>query len=493
MPDESLPTYTFQASSENPLHTILYYTHNGSAPSADYLIKRPAPAEARNQYALGFFDVQYASVLYAEVLLKPNWAQPTLSAAEMRAQNGAAAPVPLTPDAFAVSLYNPDQSVAVRRNQGSWKTDSWDFEIPVRTFKQPSSSRIDRDASEPTVPELVPKMVFRWKRDGRLNKDMTCYLTGREVGGNKSKEPDITVALFHNGKHETSVTIYEPNMARVGVEDMKGLEVVLLLSAEVIRDLYLSPQPDPFNTGATATASSSRPRKNSRPSKSPPGGATMSGALNARPKTPAAEPPAERQPRPAQRQQEIDAETKRLKKMVEEEERQERERRDKEEQQRIKRMLEEEERQRQKREADIEAETERLRREYGVQAPSSPPLPPRRDGNGGRFSPPTGPPPQQPPRPTRPQSAGPSQMQWQRPPPQQPTQQSTQQQSQQNGGRRRNPLTALFRGTGENGQPYAGPAGASVSGFFQRINNNDDDRRREDGRNKVQKKRSVHF
>ena len=38
------------------------------------------------------------------------------------------------------------------------------------------------------------------------------------------------------------LTIYEPNLQRVEMEDPKGLEVVLLLSAVVIKDLYFSPK-----------------------------------------------------------------------------------------------------------------------------------------------------------------------------------------------------------------------------------------------------------
>ncbi|KFA47232.1 hypothetical protein S40293_05476 [Stachybotrys chartarum IBT 40293] len=512
MPDDNLPTYTLQVSADNPLHTILYFTHNGSDPSADFLLKRPAPAESRGRYALGLLDVHVSSLVYAEVLLEPDWAQPTLSAAEVRAQNGVPVPpIAVTPDAFVVSLYNPDQAVAVRRNQGSWKTDSWDFEIPERTFKMPSASQIDQDSAEPQVPEAVPKVTFRWKRDGRLSRDMTCYMTGRSVGGKKSKDPDITVAMYHGGKSETSITIYEPNMARVEVEDMKGLEMTLLLSAEVIRDLYLSPRPDLFNTAAApgqAGASTSRPRKGSRPSRSPPAAAAMSGALNARPQSPPTKPAPQREPRTAQTQAEIDAETRRLREMVAEEERRDRERRDREEQDRIKRMLDQEENDRRRREAEVEAETERLRQQYGGQGSSSsssrpqdsgassPPLPPRPNAGASWYGPPATHAPPKPPRPARPASAGPGQMRWsqyQQPPAPQhaPPQQQQQQQPQQNRGRLQHGLGKLLQ------HPYANNAAASVSGFFGSGgggHRNDDERHREDDRKKkIKKKRSVHF
>ncbi|EFZ02883.1 hypothetical protein X797_000853 [Metarhizium robertsii] len=452
MLDDNLPTFRLRQSSDNPQNTLLYFTHNGSEPSPEYLLKRPLPSESRNQYALGLLDVNHPSVIYAEVLLKPEWTQPSLSAAELRAQNGVSTPFPMTPEAFNVLLYNPDQSIAVKRNHGSWsKSNTWDLEVPERSFKVPSSSQIDRDTT-PAIPELAPKVVFRWKKDGRLSKDMTCYMSGRSVGGKKSKEPDITIAMFQAGKNESAVTIYEPNMARVEVEDRKGLEVALILSAEVIRDLYLVPRQDPFNT--TGGPGPSAP-KTSRPSASPPQQMPMaSGALGpgVSPAVPGAGPPA--------LQSSVDAETRRLQAMVAEEKRQarEREKRDEEEQKRIRKMLEQEEKERRRREAEVEKETERLRKQYGVPAPptggppgSSPALPPRPGQNqyyasGGLGS-------GQPPMPPRPNSVG---------PPPQP-------ESSNAGGRRK----------------HSGPFGGSVSGLFHRSD--------EDRRNKVEKKRSVYF
>ncbi|KAJ6439896.1 MFS sugar transporter [Purpureocillium lavendulum] len=493
MLDENLPTYRLQPSSDNPLHTVLYFAHNGSEPAPEYLLKRPAPAEARNKYALGLLDVHYPSVVYAEVLVEPGWTQPTLSAAEVRASNGGStSPVPLLPDSFAVSLYNPDQTVVVRHKQGSWgKSDAWDFEVPERSFRLPSASRIDRETGDAAGPatDLTPKVVFRWKRDSRLSKDMTCYMSGRSVGGKKNKEPDITVAMFRAGKNEGTVTIYEPNMARVDVEDRKGLEVTFILSAEVIRDLYLVPRHNPFNassvgagpTHVNGTRKSSNPQATSSSQM-----AFVSGALGDAPPPPTGPRPASTSPPPqprrdARQQAEIEAETKRLQAMVAEEGRKarEREKRDLEEQKRIKKMLEQEDKERRRREAEVEKETERLRKEYGVPAPTpgapsstttTPALPPR--PSPGQFYPPTvgwyGPaagPSAPPPQPMRPNSVGP-------PPRPDP--------GQGGGGRKKTSgFGSLMSG------PYGGPAGASVSGFFHRSE--------EDKRKKVQKKRSVHF
>ncbi|RGP61432.1 hypothetical protein FSPOR_9960 [Fusarium sporotrichioides] len=476
MLDENLPTYRFKASSENPLNNILYFSHNGSDPSPEYLVKRPSPSDANGQYALGMFDSLNTSVIYAEVGVQPEWVAPTLSAAEIRAQNGNPPPkTPTTPDNFAVSLYNPDQNIAVKQHPGSWgKSDIWEFELPERSFKLPSASQIDQE-DRPSITELVPKVVFRWKRDGRLSKDMTCYMTGRNVGGKKSKEPDITVAFFR-AKHDSILTIYEPNMARVEIEDRRGLEITLLMSAETIKDLYLNPSQDPFNL---LTSSNGRRRQNSRPAANSSTGPTMTGALNNnRPPSPPRAQTAQQAPNNnAQRQAEVEAETKRLQAMVAEEERKrlEREKEEEEERKRIQKMLETEEQERRKREAEVDQETERLRREFGMAGQDfdnqtsaghpSPPLPPRPQFSSGAL-------------PARPNSVGPAPSGRPQPnfapPPSQP------QPGPSENGKKRHGLGGLLQG------PYAGPAAASVSGFFS-------SRKDEDKRKKVQKKRSVHF
>lgn len=538
MLDENFPTYRLKPSSDNPLHTLLYFTHNGSDPSPEYLIKRPPASASKHQYALALFDIHCQSIIYGEILVRPDWAQPTLSAAELRAQNGAAPPVmPLMPEAFSIMLYNPDISIAVKRHRpGSWNKDSWTFEIPERTFRLPSASQIDQESggSENQVSELTPKVVFQWKRDGRLSKDLTCYMCGRSVGDKKSKEPDITVAMYRGGKNEDMVSIYEPNMARVEVEDRKGLEVVLLLSAEVIRDLYLSPRQDPFNfTSTTPPAMANGRNAGAKPQSDH---ALVSGALGGVPSP----PPGQQRPLPsssgpsqnrdAARQAEIDAETQRLKAMVAEEERQTRDRLAREEEEITRKMLQREEDElRQQKQAEIDRETERLRREYGVQAPSiqpqdgpSPALPPRPNQqqqqqhqpiagtlNSGTWYGPAGGTRLQPGMPPRPNSVGPPPRpafnnnnnyyssnnnnagpSWQQPPPlQQNTQPGGQQQPQQNNNKKHsNPLGAFMHGGPYAGSGGAAAAAASVSNLFSSSTRTEEDKRK-----KAKKKRSVHF
>ncbi|KAG5967954.1 hypothetical protein E4U58_002060 [Claviceps cyperi] len=471
MLDANLPTYTHRPS-ENPLHTLLYYTYNGSEPSPAYLLKRPSSSVSRSQYALGLLDVHCPSVIYAEVLIQPIWTQPTLSAAEVRASSSPsgipATPVPLVPDSFDILLYNPDQRISVKRIPGSWgKSETWEFEVPERSFRMPSASEIDRDAGL-AVSDLAPKVVFRWKRDGRLSRDMSCYMCGSSLGGTKSKEPDITVAMFRAAKSGSIVTVYEPNMARVAVEDRKGLEVALLLGAEVVRDLYLVPRHDPFNTGGGGPTR--LPSSSSSSSLPPPPQSMPSKDSVVRPRPGQGRTTASTGTAAVISQAQVDAETKRLQAIVADEKklRREREQRDGEEQDRIRKMLQEEqEAQRRRREAEVEQETERLRRQYGVQQQQQPPLPPRpvsnqahpyaSGGSGGgqqqqQLSPASMPP--------RPNSTGP------------PSGSGSGAKKKHSG-----PLSALLG-------PYGGIPGATMSGFFHRL---DEDKRKK----RVQKKRSL--
>ncbi|KAK4044647.1 hypothetical protein C8A01DRAFT_11927 [Parachaetomium inaequale] len=399
MLDENLPTFRLKPSSDSPHSSILYFTQNGSDPAAEYLIRRADPGlpASRSKYGIAICDPYNADVVYGEVTVEPVWSQPTLSAAEIRAQAQAGAPpapaVAQIPDSFTVQLYNPDQSVAVKMVIGSWgKSDTWEFELPVQTFRTPTTSALDREQqnSSPAAADLIPRVMFRWKKDGLLSKDMTCYMTGQRVGTRKSKEPDITIGLFKAAR-ESILTVYQPNLHRVEVEDRKGLELVLLLTSEVIKDFWLIPKADLFNVqGGGVPVSNGTKRKNSRPAATTAAvvPAAMSGALSnvlpAQPASPSFPPPAQQQrpnnTPPPPTNPEIDAETRRLQAMVERE-RREREKAERAEQKRIQKMIDDEEKERRRREAEVAKETERLRKKYGVEGqdlPSNrPALPPR--------------------------------------------------------------------------------------------------------------------
>ncbi|KAI0535196.1 hypothetical protein GGR58DRAFT_479967 [Xylaria digitata] len=380
MLDENLPTFYFREPSDSSLSTNLYFTQNGSEPIAEYTLQKLNPnlPQAKNKYAIALGDASAQGVIFAEVLIEPEFQQPSLSAAEIRAHNGAPlAPVPIVPESFTVQLYNPDQQVVVRAEKSMWMgKESFDFEIPQQTFRVPSASQIDRQQNDPVANSLTPKITFKWKRESKFSRDMTCYMTGRSVGGKKSKEPDITIALYKHGR-EKSITVYEPNLQRVEVEDRKGLEIVLLLGAEVIREIYLTPSRDSFNVGGAPPSK----RKNSRPlthspSSPNPDVYSMTSGIGAS-ASPKVTSPITQQPTPPQ-----DGEVRRPQIITPQDER-EREKRDKAEQKRIKKMLEDEERERRKREAAVEKETERLRKEFGMEGQDyglKPDLPPRNAG-----------------------------------------------------------------------------------------------------------------
>ncbi|KAI1186861.1 hypothetical protein F5B17DRAFT_402062 [Nemania serpens] len=418
MLDENLPTFYFRQPSDDPLSTILYFTQNGSEPTAEYTLQKlnPALPQAKNKYAIALGDASAQGVIFAEVLIEPEFQQPALSAAEIRAHNGPSlAPVPIIPESFAVQLYNPDQQVVVRGEKSMWMgKESFEFEIPQQTFRMPSASQIDRQQHDPVANNLTPKIMFRWKRESKFTKDMSCYMIGRSVGGKRSKEPDITIALYKHGR-ERAVTIYEPNLQRVEIEDRKGLEIVLLLGAEVIRDIYLSQGRDPFNANGAPPSK----RKNSRPLAPSPGSpkpdpyVMTSGAGGVSPPAHAGSP-VPQQPTPPQ-----DAELRRLQAIAQQEER-ERQKKEQAEQKRIKKMLEDEEKERRRREAEVDKETERLRKQFGLAGQDygpKPSLPPRQSPTFGNNAGPGRPvlhlqTPTLPPRPSsagpRPHGAGPS-------------------------------------------------------------------------------------
>ena len=261
-----------------------------------------------------------------------------------------------------MQLYNPDQQVVVKWHSGSWgSAPYWGFEMPQQSFRQPSTSTLDRTQSDPTASENTPQLGFRWKKDGKLSKDYVCSLSGKSTNPDGSKrkhrEPDITVALF---KHFKEITIYQPNLSRIEMEDPKGLEVVLLLGAIVIREVYNSSMHETFNITDTVPNASVLP---SSPVMERPHGHRKSSAPNSQPpprQSSDSRPP----PTDPRSQWELDLETVRLQKQVEQEDRQRR-RADAAETKRVKKMLEEEDRRRRERQKEIDRETERLKKMYG--------------------------------------------------------------------------------------------------------------------------------
>lgn len=409
MLDENLPAF-FIRPSDDPLQSTIFLSQGGRDPLPEYTLRRPDPATpaAKNCYAVALYDSHNPDVLYAEVLVQPEWSQPTLSQAEIRANNGLTPPpVPIVPSSFAVQLYNPDQQVVVRQVAGSWNSSAyWEFEMPQHTFRVPSASSLDRAQSDPAASALTPKAAFKWKRDGKLSRDLACFLVGRSADGKKSREPDITVAMFKRGKE---LTLYEPNLHRVDVEDTKGLEVVILLGVTVIRDIFFEASREMFNISSPSASGARKPSAPPPVAAYAPSPPFASGALP---------PPSPTAPDPMAQWQ-LDQETARLRAQLDADAK-ERERRDRHEQKRIKKMLEAEEKERRRRDTDVAKETERLRRQYGVEpvrddfaprpavhfSPSLPPralagaqgpsMPPRPNAayGGGNYPPPPQPQPQ---------------------------------------------------------------------------------------------------
>lgn len=339
----------------------------------------PSQSSSRNRYAAALYDPYNPEVLYGEVLIVPEWTQPTLSADLIR-QNGGVAPPPepILPSQFNIHLYNPDQVVTVRHKAKTWNSQpTWEFEMPQQSFKQPSNSALDQIQTGPATSDVTPKLKFAWRKDGSLSKDFACYLSGKTTtpdGRKKNKEPDITVSIF---KSLREITLYEPNLYRVEMEDFKGLEVVLMLGAIVIRDVYFTPVKDAFNVISPPTSSRTdvtTVASTAPSSKNPAALTQMHGALvtpHSQQSNPSV-PRRDTQPAALNNSQnpdprtkwEIDAENAR-RKQHEEAARRERRRKAEEEERKTKKLIEAEQRAQRKKQAEIDKETERLKKVYG--------------------------------------------------------------------------------------------------------------------------------
>ncbi|KAL8675129.1 MAG: hypothetical protein Q9168_000500 [Polycauliona sp. 1 TL-2023] len=376
MIDENLPTFYLRPSNDNVKHNAsVLLSQYGSDAAPAYALRHPDPASpaSKNRYAVALYDSYNPDILYGEVLLIPEWTQPSLSQEEIRRNGGVPpAPQPILPSSFVIQLYNPDQQIVVQQGVSKWSaTPQWVLEVPQQSFRQPSVSSIDRTQSDPTASENTPKLRFKWKKEGKLSKDYVCSLSGKNTNPDGSKrknqEPDITISIF---KHLKELTLYEPNLMRLDIEDPKGLEVVMLLSAIVIREVYNGTMRETFNVldVPRRLSGEAAPRKNSyertrRQRTELPASQSPYQPSQFRPpiqvQTGNSRPP----PTDPRSQWEIDAETARLKNQVD---REERERRHAEhaETKRVKKMLEEEKQRARLKQAEIDKETERLKRQF---------------------------------------------------------------------------------------------------------------------------------
>lgn len=424
-----LAAFFFKPSTGGTKHHLSFYlSQHGSDPEPIYSLHHldPVQPSSKNCYASALFDSHNPDVLYGEVLIRPGWTQPTLSQEEIRKNGGVPPPPqPIIPTEFKVQLYNPDQQILIAQKTSKWSSNAWyEFSMPQQSFRMPSASALDRSQHDPSADPSIPKLNFVWRREGKFSKDLTCFLTGKSTDPatkKKHKDPDIAIALF---SELNEVTIYEPNLTRVDMEDYKGLEVVLLLSAAAIKDVFFSNVKETFhigdpprkNSGSVLRRNSlpldaivsnpivaSRPQHAVRPPQHPqtsrppphlqnrPHGPHTAGinrpynqqipalhypqiATSSQPPRPSQPPPPPLDPRS---KWEIEAETARLKAQTEVEQRnqkkneearlKEKKKMDEAEAKRLRKMVEAEDRERKKKQAEVDKETERLRRKYGTQ------------------------------------------------------------------------------------------------------------------------------
>lgn len=415
--DSNLPTYYFKPPIDKGRShdSTLLFTQFESDPEPRYILRQPDPLspQGKNCYAAALFDAFIPDVVFGEMLVKPEWTTSTLSQEEIRKNGGVPPPpVPIIPKSVTVQLYAPDQQILLEEQPGNWgNAPTYHFQMPQQTFRLPSASTLDYGANDPAAEVTTPQITFMWKRDGR--KDLKCFVTGKNTDKNKKKkggkEPPIIVAMFEDFK---DLTVYESNLHRVEMEDYKGLEVVLLLSAAVIRDMWCGQKKDVFNSGAVARKNSACTgllgRKPSMPllntstanlsATTQPNG--LPGRMQRQQSIPEPVPPGTLPVDPRQ-QWEIDQETARLQKLyinerqAEDVKRKDRARRDEEEARRIRKMLEQEEKERQRQQGAIDKESQRMQRMYGGQPMPPPPRQPQRQSVPpfGHHGPP------QPPRP----------------------------------------------------------------------------------------------
>ncbi|PWW77987.1 hypothetical protein C7212DRAFT_25807, partial [Tuber magnatum] len=285
--DDGLPIFHLTPQAREPHITTLTFTANGSQPTASYTKTRAPDTDAT--YSITLHDAFVPDILYATVIATPEIVQ-------QQASSPGAPPPPakvLLPKGFPLQLYNPDSTVIVTHNHSTLRGNFWEFSLPKTSFLPPTASKLDAaSAAHRNALSHLPRATFRWRKEGGvLSKSMLrCSLVSPANLGNGPKraggnEPDIPIATFEglgDRKGTGDITIYQSNLKRVEVEDLKGLEVVLLLSAMAIGDMWFCPTNLMFNltpastsspvTAAAAVASpnSERRRTSSTPSIPPP-------------------------------------------------------------------------------------------------------------------------------------------------------------------------------------------------------------------------------
>ncbi|KAF2223795.1 hypothetical protein BDZ85DRAFT_197335 [Elsinoe ampelina] len=408
MLDENLPVFFYKRAADGTKHhEAILQSYQGSDPTPQYTLKHADPKvqSSRNCYAAAIFDSYNPEVLFGEVLVQPTWTKPTLSQEEIR-RNGGVPPPPqaIIPGEFTIQLYEPDQQIMVKRKSGGLASSTtYEFDMPATSFRTPSVSALDRTQSDPLATPTTTKLQFVWRKESKLSKDYSCFMTGRstDIVSKKSKrDPDIAIALFRSLRE---ITMYESNLSRVELEDLKGLELVLLLSAATIRDIYVSNNlREIFNIEEPPMRKLSSGGRKVVPTTSqlPPAPAKSQQripTIQPTPLQPAVTGPTNTGKDP-HAQWQIDAETARLKAQVAAEEKEaarlaaqrkrDKEKADEAETRRLKKLVEAEQKEAKRKQKAVAEETERLRRKYGNNLPNLPMRPgsmPGRPPHGGAF------------------------------------------------------------------------------------------------------------
>ncbi|KAF3905241.1 hypothetical protein ABW21_db0203705 [Orbilia brochopaga] len=390
--DEVLPRFLVRPSTDgDPYHQTVLHSHDFQAAEPAYLKTR---SKHPDEYSIALLDAYIPDILFAQVLARPTISTPSLSLDEIRRQNNGGAPTlpAITlPTQFTIQLYNPESQVVVIHKQSKWTGSYWEFTLPRHSFRQPTGSRLDAQVAKNSALPPSDVSTFRWRKDGGVvsKTSLRCTMlstastsTDKHARRKGGAEPDIVVAIMDKLK---DVTIYEPNLHRVDVEDKKGLEVVLLLTATVIADIYFMPPATSFNVGPQA-AVTPRPSPNLQPQRpSPtvfpgePSGRRRSSSGSVSPIKQSPTHTLLKIPSPPNNAPTIvnnnvlrDTAALQRQQLQEERRRAEEEKRRAREvaadEKRLRKMLEQEAKDRQRRDAQVDAETERLKKQFGSDA-----------------------------------------------------------------------------------------------------------------------------
>ncbi|KAF8465759.1 hypothetical protein BDZ91DRAFT_225616 [Kalaharituber pfeilii] len=313
--DSNLPIFHIVPSRPTPTTaSTIAHSQNGSAPAPKYL-KRRDP-NTIDMYTVALHDSHYPDIVYAAVSAPAIYPPPNASNSSSKNRKPVASASggspsndvspqpppdpPKVPAQITIELFNPDSRVILTQKPSSWTSGPyWEFSLPKTSFLQPTASKLDLSlAATQAALATLPVATFRWRKEGGVlsRSSLRCSLihpnnvplhdhdlagSGTGVSSSEggirkpslptcSSEPDITIAILTNARSSNSpnskprkaeLTIFESNLHRLEIEDLKGLEVTLLASAMAISDIYFGDMRTHFNLGARAPVNFSGPGK----------------------------------------------------------------------------------------------------------------------------------------------------------------------------------------------------------------------------------------